>query len=143
MLCLDTNVLVHAFRIGSPIHDPVRSWLANVLDGDEPVIVPVDVGAAFMRLSTNARLFPDSTSAGDALEFVHEVESAARFVSASPWAWSRFLEFVSELALVGNDVPDALIAAQALDHGATLATFGQGFARFSELQVLDLSRFDF
>jgi len=143
MFCLDTNVLIHAFRIGSPIHASVRSWLAATLDGDEPVIVPVDVGAAFLRLSTNARLFPDSTSAGDALEFIHEVESAARFVSASPWAWSRFQELVSELALVGNDVPDALIAAQALDHGATLATFDQGFARFPDLQVMDLATLGF
>jgi len=139
MLCLDTNVLIHAFRIGSPVHGAVRSWLATVLDGDEPVIVPVDVGAAFLRLSTNARLFPDSSSAEDALDFIHEVESAARFVSASAWAWSRFQLLVSELALMGNDVPDALIAAQALDHGATLATFDQGFTWFPDLQVMDLA----
>lgn len=103
------------------------------------MIVPVDVGAAFLRLSTNVRLFPDWSSADDALDFIREMESAARFVSASPWAWSRFQELVSELALTGNDVPDALIAAQALDHGATLATFNQGFSRFPDLQVLGLS----
>jgi len=121
------------------MHASVRSWLATILEGDEPVIIPVDVGAAFLRLSTNARLFPDSTSAKDALNFIQEVEGAARFVSASPWAWSRFQEFVSELVLMGNDVPDALIAAQAVDHGATLATFDRGFSRFPQLQVLDLS----
>lgn len=143
MLCLDTNVLVHAFRTGSPIHTSVRSWLATTLDGDRPVIVPVDVGAAFLRLSTNARLFPDATSVDDALDFIQVVESAARFVSASPWAWSRFQELVSDLSLIGNDVPDALIAAQALDHGATLATFDRGFSRFPQLQVLDLSSLDF
>lgn len=139
MLCLDTNVLVHAFRFGSPIHDSVRTWLGTTLDSDRPVIVPVDVGAAFLRMSTNARLFPDASTAEDALHFLKEVESAARVVSASAMAWRRFHELVSELALSGNDIPDALIAAQAIDHGATLATFDRGFTRFPALQVLLLS----
>ena len=37
----------------------------------------------------------------------------------------------------GNIVPDAHIAAIAIDHGATVATHDRGFARFTGLRWLD------
>ena len=135
MLCLDTNILVHAFRTGSPDHQRVRSWLIEALNGDEPVIVPVDVGCAFLRLCTNPSAFPDASSSADALEFLQRVTRAAYVVSASPSAWQRFVDLVAEFDLVGNDVPDALIAAEAIDSQASPVTFDQGFTRFADLQV--------
>ena len=135
MLCLDTNILVHAFRTGSPEHKRVHSWLKEVLSRDEPVVVPVVVGAAFLRLCTNPRVFPESTSTADALAFLQRVTSSAYVVSSSPSAWQRFLDLVAEFELVGNDVPDALIAAEAIDYQAALVTFDQGFTRFPDLQV--------
>lgn len=135
MLCLDTNILVHAFRAGSPDHQRVHSWLIEALSGDEPVIVPVEVGSAFLRLCTNRRAFPDASSSSDALAFLQRVTRSAYVVSASPTAWQRFLDLVAELELVGNDVPDALIAAEAIDYQAVLVSFDQGFGRFTELQV--------
>ena len=138
MLCLDTNILVHAFRAGSPEHQRVHSWLIEALSGDEPVIVPVEVGSAFLRLCTNPRAVPDASSSSDALEFLERVTSSAYVVSASPSAWQRFLDLVAEFELAGNDVPDALIAAEALDYQAALVTFDQGFGRFTDLQVLSV-----
>lgn len=138
MLCLDTNILVHAFRAGSPEHQRVHSWLSEALSGDEPVIVPVEVGSAFLRLCTNRRAFPDASSSSDALEFLERVTSSAYVVSASPSAWQRFLNLVAEFELAGNDVHDALIAAEALDYQAALVTFDQGFGRFTDLQVLSV-----
>ena len=135
MLCLDTNILVHAFRAGSPEHQRVHSWLIEALSGDEPVIVPVEVGSAFLRLCTNRRAFPDASSTSDALAFLQSVTSSAYVVSASSSAWQRFLDLVTELKLVGNDIPDALIAAEALDYQAVLVTLDKGFGRFTDLQV--------
>jgi predicted nucleic acid-binding protein len=45
------------------------------------------------------------------------------------------LDLVAEFDLVGNDVPDALIAAEAIDSQASPVTFDQGFTRFADLQV--------
>ena len=135
MLCLDTNILVHAFRTGSPEHQRVHSWLIDALSGDEPVIVPVEVGSAFLRLCTNRRALPDASSSADALEFLHRVTSAAYVVSATPSAWQRFVDLVAQFELVGNDIPDALIAAQAMDYQAELVSFDQGFERFTDLAV--------
>lgn len=138
MLCLDTNILVHAFRVGSPDHHRVHEWLIDALDGDEPVIIPVEVGAAFLRLCTSPRVFPDASSSADALAFLHQVTGSAYVVSASPAAWQHFLDLVADLELAGNDIPDALIASEAIDYQAALVTFDRGFVRFPELRVLRL-----
>jgi len=51
--------------------------------------------------------------------------------------WSLFEEYVLDLRLVGNDIPDAYLAALALDHDAALATLDRGFRRFPGLRIVD------
>lgn len=43
---------------------------------------------------------------------------------------------VPDLTLRANDIPDAFLAATAIDLGARLATFDQGFRRFPGLTVI-------
>lgn len=42
---------------------------------------------------------------------------------------------MSALKLRANEVPDAFLAAAALDLGARLVTFNRGFGRFTALRV--------
>ena len=46
-------------------------------------------------------------------------------------------ELVLGLGLRASDVPDAHLAALALERNATLATLDRGFARFPGLRLLD------
>jgi hypothetical protein len=48
-----------------------------------------------------------------------------------------FSAYVQELRLTGNDVPDAYLAALAVDHEATLVSLDRGFRRFPGLRLLD------
>jgi hypothetical protein len=51
--------------------------------------------------------------------------------------WSIFLDFVKDLNLSGDDIPDAYLAATTMEAGASLVTTDRGFSRFRSLRVID------
>jgi len=53
----------------------------------------------------------------------------------APCAQAR--DLIRDLGLTGNDVPDAVLAATALELRDTLVTADRGFRRFRELNVVD------
>jgi len=138
MILLDVNVLVYAARREFGRHDLARAWLTAALVGREPVAVTDDVLAAAVRLLSNHRVLATPLTGEQALEFADAVRAAPAAVAPVPSAgrWSLFEHLVHDLDLRGNDVPDALLAATALDLGARLATFDRGFRRFAGLAVL-------
>jgi predicted nucleic acid-binding protein len=48
-----------------------------------------------------------------------------------------FADLVRTIHATANIVPDAYLAALAIEHGATLVTRDRGFARFPGLRLLD------
>lgn len=139
MLCVDVNVLVHAFRPAAPRHRQVRPWLDVALIGREQVAILPLVGSAFIRIVTNRRAFPDPTPLPEAMDFVDALLAAPRalLVPPGPAQWALFTGLVRDLHLTGDDVPDAFIAAAALDLGATLVSSDRGFRRFPGLRVVE------
>jgi toxin-antitoxin system PIN domain toxin len=141
MLCIDVNVLVDAFRSGAVAHAPCRRWLDTACDGHEQLALTPDVAASFLRVVTNRRIWQLPSSAPDAIAFIGALESSSvfRWHQPGPRGWSLFLELVTDLSLTGNDIPDAYLAATALEAGATLVTSDRGFTRFRSLRLLDPS----
>ena len=91
--------------------------------------------AGVVRLATNARVFvrPDPVDA--VLEFVAALlEPPAQLVRAGPTHWARFDELCRHLQLRANLVPDAYLAAIALEQTAELVTFDRGFGRYPRLR---------
>lgn len=70
MLAPDVNVLVYAHRVESPDHGRYADWLTRLATGPEPFGLADAVGAAFVRIVTNARLWHPATEPATALEFV-------------------------------------------------------------------------
>ena len=62
------------------------------------------------------------------------VQPPGRLGTAGSTHWSRFAELCQRLALRGNLVPDAYLAALALEQGAQLVTFDRGFGRYPSLR---------
>ena len=140
MLILDVNVLVVAHRPdGHPAGDHVRGWLTDRLTAVERVGVDTHVLAAVVRIATNARVYEDPSSATAALAFCDTVLAAPSTISVAPSSrhWSLFAAYVQELRLTGNDVPDAYLAALAVDHEATLVSLDRGFRRFPGLRLVN------
>ena len=136
MLLADVNVYVYAFRYDSPRADEHSAWLQDRLTGIEPFGVSELVLSAFVRIVTNHRVYRRPTSPADALEFCDAVLAAPAAVAVRTGArhWSIFTELCRSVGARANVVPDAYLAALAIEHGATWITTDRSFARFPGLR---------
>ena len=137
MLCVDVNVLVSAFRAGSPHHGPAYGWLDAAQRGPEPVIVFAEVVAAATRILTNPQIWPSPSDPEEVLQAIEDLLASpvVSLMEAPPRRWPIFTELVTGQQLRGNDIPDALLAASVLALGAALVTFDRGFTRFAALEL--------
>ncbi|MGQ0847729.1 MAG: type II toxin-antitoxin system VapC family toxin [Actinomycetota bacterium] len=136
MVLPDVNVLVHAHRSDSSSHREYRSWLDRARNGNEPLGLTDQVLSGFVRVVTHPRVFKDPTPTPRALAFVETLYASPTAVRVRPGdrVWSIFAELVTETASRGNLIPDAYLAATAIEAGATLFTADRGFARFGRLR---------
>jgi toxin-antitoxin system PIN domain toxin len=136
MLIADVNVFVNAHRPESQHHQADRRWLEAVLSGIEPVGVSDQVLGSFVRIVTHRRIFTQPSTLAESLAFCSHVRSAPAAVRIAPGArhWEVFTELCTVASVRGNGVPDAYLAALAVEHGATWVTHDRGFARFPGLR---------
>jgi toxin-antitoxin system PIN domain toxin len=139
MLIADVNVFVGAHRSVIKEHHDYRRWLEDRLVGDETFGVSELVLSAFTRLVTNHRIFSMPTPVAEAMAFCDAVRQSPSAVVVAPTDrhWGIFSELCVRTPARGNLVPDAYLAALAIENGATFATRDRGFARFSGVRLLD------
>jgi toxin-antitoxin system PIN domain toxin len=91
--------------------------------------------SAVVRLATNSRVFARPDTTGAALDYLDVLlDEPAQLVSEGDRHWPRFASLCRDLQLRGNLVPDAHLAALALEQGAELITFDRGFGRYPRLR---------
>ncbi len=136
MLCVDVNVLVYAHRRDLDDHATIRAWLDAARTGAETVGLCDAVASGFLRVVTNARVFIDPTPFDDALAFLEVLRASPSVAVVQPGErhWGVFVELCRTIGATGNDVPDAYLAALAIEHGATWVSADRGFARFPKLR---------
>jgi uncharacterized protein len=129
----DINVLVAASRADHPHHAIAREWLEEAVaaceSGSSIEVLPM-VAAGFLRLVTNARVFPDPSPTKEALAFLDAllaVPGVDMPESAREWPTLRRLCLDGKLS--GNAIPDAWIAAAVKVLNGRLVTFDRGFTR--------------
>lgn len=136
MILVDANVLIFAYNEAAPEHKAARRWLAETLAGAKPVFFSWIVLMAFVRVSTNKKLFIKPYSTNEAFDVIENWLSAPGSQIVGPG--SEHLRTVKRLAfdsdVAGADLTYAHIAAIAIEHGLTLATTDSDFAVFRELK---------
>ena len=139
MILPDVNVLVLAHRADQDEHEPVRLWLETEVNSDRPFLVADVSVAGFLRIVTNHRIYHRPTALDTAFAFVDGLVAQPTCVpiAAGPRHWSILRGLLRAADARGNFVPDAHLAAIAVEHGATVATRDRGFSRFAGLQWLD------
>ena len=139
MMLVDTNVLVYAHVDSLAQHDRARDWLDRQLNGAAPVGLPWPSLLTFLRLVTNPRVFERAEPIADAWRQV--LGWLACEPTWIPQPTERHAGLLGELlALPGvhaNLVPDAHLAALAMEHGLTLCSTGGDFARFPGLRWMN------
>ena len=136
MLLLDVNVLVHAHRPDTPDHSKYRSWLELTLSADSAYGFSDLVLSGFLRVVTHPRVFREPTPLETALSFVAEVRDRPNAVGIAPGPrhWEIFTRFCQECGARGNLVPDAYLAALAMESGCEWVTTDRDYARFPGLR---------
>src|SRR5262249_6667243 len=135
MLLPDVNVILSGFRADHPHHTRARAFLDGARAGDEILGLSDVALASVVRLATNVRVFLRPDTAESILEYLDALlEPPGQLLRAGATHWSRFCDLCQHLNLRGNLVPDAYLAAIALEQGAELVTFDRGFGRYPGLR---------
>jgi uncharacterized protein len=132
----DVNVLVYAFREDAPGHRDWRRWLENLVDAPEPYAVSDQILAGFLRVVTHPRVFDPPTPLETALAFAEALRGRPNAVVLSPGPrhWEILSRISRETDARGNLLPDAWLAALAIEQGCEFISADRGFARFASLR---------
>ena len=127
----DVNVLVAASRTDHPHHAVARVWLEEVVAttgaGMTVVLMPM-VLASFLRLVTSLKVFQMATPIANAVAFVDAL-LASPGVQLAPLGpeWPILRQLCLDKQLVGNNLPDAWLAAAVSQVGEHLVSFDRDF----------------
>jgi uncharacterized protein len=136
---LDANILLYATDNAAPEHRPISDWLKRLLADGEIIGLPWISLWAFLRISTNPRLWANAKSGSEACALVKLWLDQPGIVV--PEAGPRHAEIIERMITVykvsGPLVTDAALAALAIEHGATLASTDQDFRRFPEVRWMN------
>ena len=136
MLLVDVNVLVHAYRTGASDHERYRAWLQDMVNGEAGYATSDIVLSGFVRIVTHPRVFSPPSPIEHALAFVEAFRSQpnATPVAPGPRHWEIFAKLCRTAGAKGNLVPDAYLAALAIETGSEWITADRDFARFPGLR---------
>ncbi len=132
---IDVNVLVYAHRADAPDHAAYLSWLEALIDGDQVYGMADIVLGGFLRIVTHPRVFNPPSEMGAALAFAHDVRDQPNCVHIAPGArhWEVFTGLCQTAGVKGNLVPDAFLAALAIESGSRWITTDRDYSRFPGL----------
>jgi len=135
VLLPDVNVLVAAHREAVPVHREARAWLVSALQGDAQVALCLPVVSGFVRISTSPRVFEPPSTHAEVFGFVRNLAAHPAALWLNPGRqYLRLLESLcSGAEAYGDLVSDAVIAALAMEAGATVISYDRDFGRFRGL----------
>lgn len=135
-MLVDANVLLFAVNETSAQHAQARDWVTEKLNGSRRVGLPWQVLGSFLRISTHPRAFERPLAPERAWRQVTEWLAAPVVWVPEPGVRYALLlgELIGRYDLRGNLIPDAQLAALALEHGLTMNSADTDFARFEELR---------
>ncbi len=131
-MIVDVNVLLAYVDPDAPFHAAASRWLDAELDGPSRVGFAWHSLVGFVRITTNPRVYPEPLGADEAMTYVDAW-------LAAPGAWvpqpgPRHAQVLRDLLAESGGraglVPDAHLAALAVEHGVPVCSFDADFARF-------------
>lgn len=129
------NVLVNAFRRDAGRHEEYLAWLKQALES-APFGYSELVLSGFMRVVTNPRIYSKPATLGEALGFVDFIRGHEGTIRIFPQSahWEIFTRLCRAVEAKANAIPDAYLAALAIESGSLWFSADRGFARFPGLK---------
>jgi uncharacterized protein len=139
LILVDANLLIYAHVSAFAQHQTARDWLDRQLNDVSRVGLPWASLLGFLRIVTNPRMFERPEPVADA--WAQVTAWLACDTAWVPEPTKRHPEVLRSLIALagvhGNLVPDAHLAALAIEHGVTLCSTDGDFARFPGLRWLN------
>jgi uncharacterized protein len=135
----DVNLFLYAYNSESPHHPAAREWVEETLRGTETVALAWMVLLGFIRLSTRPTVFARPLEVETAIGFVEQwlAQPAVTVVHPTDRHPAVLRDLLTPLGAAGNLTSDAHLAALAIEHGGTLYSGDNDFARFAGLRWID------
>ena len=136
MILVDANILIYAANHTAQDHRVAQAWLDDRLTGSTRVGLPWPSLLAFVRITTNPAFVQQAVPPAKAW-------SQVRAWLGCDTAWipqpgDRHADILGDLLagsfMTSRLVPDAHLAALAIEHGLTLCSADGDFARFPGLK---------
>ncbi len=139
MILVDINILVYAWDRGSPHQEAARNWLDRKLNESARVGLPWESLLGFLRLVTNPRIFERPQTVVRAWQQVEKWLGCSNVWIPQAGEDHRVIlgRLMRNLGGGAKLIPDAHLAALAIEHGLTLCSSDGDFARFPELKWLN------
>ncbi|MFI6540778.1 type II toxin-antitoxin system VapC family toxin [Nonomuraea sp. NPDC050547] len=136
MLLSDVNVLVNAFRLEAKEHRSCRAVIEELVNGDSAYAVSDQVINGFIRILANRPLYENPATMEEILAFAELVRNQPHAIVVSPGErhWEIFTVLCKRIGTNHKLVPDAYLAALAIEHGCEFVTCDKDFARFEGLR---------
>jgi toxin-antitoxin system PIN domain toxin len=130
-------VLVYAHRRDANRHDEYRAWLEDVVASDQQFGISDLVLSGFMRIVTHPKVFKSPTPLAQATTFCEALRSQPNAAVLAPGVrhWSIFTNLCAEVGARGNLIPDAYLAALAIETGSEWITTDGDYRRFTGLKL--------
>ena len=135
-MLIDANLLLFAVDSAAPGNERAATWLSEQLNSDHRVGIPWESLTAFVRIATHPRASEHPLTPDQAWGVVEEW-------LAVPTVWVPLPTdehadvlggLVHKYRLAGNLIPDAHLAAIAIEHGLQVCSADTDFARFTEIR---------
>jgi toxin-antitoxin system PIN domain toxin len=136
---VDANLILWAHHRQFPLHEVSRSWWRDLLNERTLVGIPWPSILAFVRISTHPRALQHPLEVGSAWRIVEGwLDRPNVFI---PGPTERHRSILGSLLVSGraggNHVPDAHLAALAVEWGLELLSADRDFARYPGLRWRD------
>jgi toxin-antitoxin system PIN domain toxin len=136
MMLVDTNVMIYAHRLDADRHLEYRAWMDALIAGPEPYAVSDSALSGVVRIVTDRRIQQNATPIQVALDYAETIRDQPHAQVLGPGArfWPIFRDLCLKVGVSGKLVPDAYLAALAIEHGCEFISTDQDFRHFPGLR---------
>ncbi len=133
MILVDANLLLYAVNRDQPFHIAAKDWWQEALSGSETVGIPWVVILAFIRITTNPRIFEAPLRIEQAMTYIDEWLAQPNVSTISPGEghWNVLSALLKQSGAAANLTTDAHIAALAVEFGFDVYSADNDFQRFA------------
>src|SRR5215207_1899687 len=109
MILPDVNVLIYAFRTDNDHHAVCRAWLEAVVSGDARFGIAPPVLSAFVRITTDRRIFTNPSPPEEPFRFCDTLlgQPHCQIIEPGQRHWDLFRRLCLETNTHGSRVTDA------------------------------------